>query len=274
MSAVLRSGSATEVLAASVSGNEKLTIIAGGKKLTGKASSLVAKVVMNEMGTGFEKEAIKAQAVAAYTFIKQQNKSGVTPYFGVKTPTADLQKTVNSVIGKAVYYQSNLAFTPFYATSAGVTISSKDVWGGSYPYLVSVDSEIDEQAKNYKQSVSFDADTVAEKVEDKLDFDLYDYSDDPADWFSIKSHTEGGRYVKTVRVGDKTTTGRILREQVFGLRSAAFDINYRNGKFTFTTYGYGHGVGMSQTGANLYASLEDWNYVDILTHYYPGCKVK
>lgn len=264
----------TEVLSASVNKNEKLTIISGGKKLTGNASSIVAKVVMNEMGTGFNREALKAQTVAAYTYIKYQNKSGVTPYLGTKTPTAEIQKAVNSVIGQAVYYKNKYAFTPFYAISAGVTISSKDVWGGSYPYLVSVDSEIDEQAKNYQQSVKFDADTVADKVQDKLEIDLYDYSSDPRDWFEIKDYTDGGRYVSTVRVGNKTITGRFLREQIFGLRSAAFDIGYSRGKFTFTTYGYGHGVGMSQLGANLYASVENWDYKDILTHYYPGCKVK
>lgn len=264
----------TEVLSASVHKNDRLTIISGGKKLTGSASAIVAKVVMNEMGTGFDKEAIKAQTVAAYTYIKFQNKTGVTPYLGTKTASSDIQKTVNSVIGKAVYYQNNYAFTPFYAMSAGVTIASKDVWGGSYPYLVSVDSEIEEQAKNYEQTVTWRKDDVADRVEDKLGIDLYDYSDDPDDWFKIKDYADGGRYVSKIRVGDRTTTGRIFREQVLGLRSAAFDIDYSRGKFEFTTYGYGHGVGLSQIGANLYASQEDWDYIDILTHYFPGCKVR
>lgn len=264
----------TEVLSASVHRNDRITIISGGKKLTGSASAIVAKVVMNEMGTGFDEEAIKAQTVAAYTYIKFQNKTGVTPYLGTKTASSDIQNIVNSVIGKAVYYQNNYAFTPFYAMSAGVTIASKDVWGGSYPYLVSVDSEIEEQAKNYEQSVTWRKDDVADRVEDKLGIDLYDYSDDPEDWFKIKDYADGGRYVSKIRVGDRTTTGRILREQVLGLRSAAFDIDYSRGKFKFTTYGYGHGVGLSQIGANLYASEEDWDYIDILTHYFPGCKVR
>ena len=60
---------------------------------------------------------------------------------------------------------------------------------------------------------------------------------------------------------------------VLGLRSAAFDIDCDGEEFTFTTDGYGHGVGMSQTGADLYASEEGWDYVDILTHYYPGTQV-
>ncbi|GKH48388.1 nicotinamide-nucleotide amidohydrolase family protein [Anaerotruncus massiliensis (ex Togo et al. 2019)] len=268
----------TQVAAATVrsSANDKLTIVTGGKKTTGRATDIVARVVMNEMGAGFEEEAIKAQAVAAYTFIKQQNKSGITPYLGTRTPSDEVYDAVEEVAGEAVYYKNKLAFTPFYATSAGVTIASEDVWGGSYPYLVSVDSEIDEMARNYEVSVKLSADAVAKKVKSALKIDLYDYSDDPDDWFDIEDYTEGGMYVKSVRVGRKTVTGRVLRENVLGLRSAAFEIDYssRRDEFTFTTYGYGHGVGMSQTGANLYAAEEGWDYLDILKHYYPGTKVK
>jgi len=265
-----------EDIRTSGSGSDKLTIVSGGRKVSGRADDIVAKVVMNEMGTGFNDEALKAQAVAAYTFIKQQNASGITPALGTKKPSSQVQNAVDEVIGEAVYYKNNLAFTPFYATSAGVTISSKDVWGGSYAYLVPVDSEIDEQARNYEYTVTMTADKVADRVEDVLGVDLWDFSDDPDDWFDIRSYTEGDRYVKEIKVGKKTTTGRVVREQVLGLRSAAFEIDYSDSteKFTFTTYGYGHGVGMSQTGANLYANEEGWDYEEILTHYYPGCKVK
>ena len=88
--------------------------------------------------------------------------------------------------------------------------------------------------------------------------------------------TEGGRYVDVIYVGDKKTTGRAVREQALGLRSAAFEIDYDadSDEFTFTTYGYDHGVGMSQTGANLYANEEGWDYIEILEHYYPGCRVR
>jgi len=273
---VLESSYVASQTSTSTSSSEKLSIISNGKKTTGTAVDIVSRVVMNEMGGSFDEQALKAQAVAAYTYIKYQNKSGTTPYLGTATPTTAVKNAVASVAGKAIYSNNNLAFTPFYATSAGVTSASKDVWGGSYSYLVSVDSGIDEQAKNYKMTVSYDADTVADKVYDSLGIDLYDYSDDPRDWFEIISYTDGGKYIKNIRVGGKTTTGRIVREQALGLRSSAFDISYKSGtdKFTFTTYGYGHGVGMSQTGANLYASLEGWSYSEILTHYYPGTRIR
>ena len=255
------------------SGNDRLTIYANGKRTTGKATEIVAMVVMNEMGSSFQMEALKAQAVAVYTYIKHQNAGGVTPSFNTRTPNSTVQSAVNAVAGEAVYYRGSLAFTPFFATSAGVTVSSAEVWGGSYPYLVSVDSEIDEEARNYEMEVTMDADTVADRVDRAMDEDLWDYSDDPDDWFEIEGYTDGGRYVARIRVGNEVVSGRYLRENVLGLRSAAFDIDCDGEEFTFTTYGYGHGVGMSQTGADLYASEEGWDYVDILTHYYPGTQV-
>lgn len=265
-----------DVTQMSAHSNEKLTVYAGGKKVTGTADTIVPQVVMNEMGAGFSKEALKAQAVAVYTYIKHQNKSGTIPSLGMKTPNATVKNACNAVLGEAVYYKGNLAFTPFFATSAGATTSSAEVWGGSYSYLTSVDSEIDRQAKNFETTVTISADSVASKVDKAMDIDLYDYSDDPDDWFSIEDNDSSGIYVKKLRVGDDDTSGRYFRESVLGLRSAAFEISYssRTDSFTFTTYGYGHGVGMSQTGANLYASQEGWGYEEILEHYYPGARVQ
>nr|WP_243151740.1 SpoIID/LytB domain-containing protein [Anaerotruncus colihominis] len=265
----------TDVLPA-YSSKEKLTVVSGGKKTTGKARDIVAQVVMTEMGASFNEEALKAQAVAAYTYIKQQNASGATPYLGLRSPSSNVEEAVDKVIGEAVYYKGSIAFTPFYATSAGVTAASADVWGGSYPYLVSVDSEIDEQARNYEVATTMSASKVADRIGSVFGVDLYDYSDDPNNWFDIRSYTEGDRYIDVIYVGNKKTTGRAVREQALGLRSAAFDIDYDAGsdEFTFTTYGYGHGVGMSQTGANLYANEEGWDYIEILEHYYPGCRVR
>ena len=257
--------------------NEKLSITSGGKKISASAADLIPQVVMNEMGASFSDEALKAQAVAAYTFVKQQNQSGVIPALGMKTPSARVKNLCDEVLGQAVYYKDKLAFTPFYATSAGVSIASKDVWGGSYPYLVSVDSWVDELAPGYESSVTYSAAEVARRVKNALGVDLNRYSSDPNQWFEILGYADGGdRYVSRLSVGDKTVTGRSFRESVMGLRSAAFDISYnaRADAFTFTAYGYGHGVGMSQNGAQLFWREEGWDYVQILEHYYPGTKVK
>ncbi len=251
----------------------ELTISISGKKTTGSASEIVQQVVMAEMGSSFNDEAIKAQAVAAYSYILHQNRGGTIPALGVKTPNDRMKKLVDSVIGEAVYYNGSLAFTPFYATSAGITVSSEDTWGGSYPYLVSVDSSVDEQAGGYERTVTMSTSKVAERIKKILKEDIYDYSDDPEDWIEILSYSKGGKYVRKVRIGKDEVSGRYMRENVFGLRSAAFEVVCDGDSFQFTTYGYGHGVGMSQTGANLYAA-KGWDYVDILTHYYPGTTVE
>ena len=87
----------------------------------------------------------------------------------------------------------------------------------------------------------------------------------------------GGYHSYTDSSGNSVKiTGRVFREKIMGfsLRSSSFDIAYDPGTdmFTFTTYGYGHGVGMSQTGSMLYAR-QGWTYVQILNHYYPGTTV-
>ena len=106
--------------------------------------------------------------------------------------------------------------------------------------------------------------------------DLNAYSDNPEDWFGdIQKNSSG--YVTSMRLGTATISGRDLREKVLNnvngktLRSAAFDISYDPGAeaFNITTYGYGHGCGLSQYGAWGYAA-NGWGYADILAHYFPG----
>lgn len=257
---------------------EKLTVKVNGVTVTRDALEIVARVVQKELGEGFREEAVKAQAVAAFTFIAQSNSMGGTPtvYLADKV-SPEIEAIVSTVIGEAVYYKQKLAFTPYHATSAGSTTSSKSVWGGSYPYLVAVESSPDETVKGYKKKVSFTSDEIARRISEKLGIEV---SGDPEQWIEIRSYTDGG-YIDGVSIGGETKsrsgsaiTGRLLRESVFGLRSACFDFSYDADadKFTFTTYGYGHGVGMSQNGANAYAG-EGWDYIEILEHYYPGTTV-
>lgn len=187
---------------------------------------------------------------------------------------------MSSVLGEAMYYDGQAAFTPYHSTSAGSTQGSEDVWGGaSYPYLVAVDSSIDRQAPNYQRTVAITRQRVEDLIESVLGIEV---SGDPEDYFVVEEYTSGG-YNGTMSVcGEtysprlgRTITGRVLREQVLGLRSAAFDVEYNDSQdwFEFTTYGYGHGVGMSQNGAILYAN-EGWSYTDILEHYYPGVTIE
>ena len=103
--------------------------------------------------------------------------------------------------------------------------------------------------------------------------DPYDYSD-PDEWFEDEEYING-RYVDSIRVCGKRLSGREVREELmeFALPSAAFEVEYDDGEFIFTTYGYGHGVGMSQQGADYFAQ-RGWDYEEILTHYYTGVTLK
>lgn len=263
-------------------GDETLSVYINGSRRTDSAYDIVCQVVAAEMGSG-HKEALKAQAVAAYTYISYENARGVSPSVAAKSASAAVQAAVGEVIGEALYYKGSLAFTCYHATSAGKTNSSKDVWGGSYPYLVSVDSSIDEDAYRYEDTKRISSEAVAASVEKQLGITL---DGDPADWFEVLSYTDGG-YNDRMSVGGETQyyydsnrkyypiTGRVLREAVLGLRSACFTVEYLENRdeFLFTTYGYGHGVGMSQTGAMLMANQGD-SYVDILEHYFPGTTVR
>lgn len=262
--------------------SQTLSVTCNGKRYTDNAFDILCQVVMAEIGSS-KAEAVKAQAVATYTYISYENARGVSPSVVMKTPTTAVKKAVSEVLGEAIYYNGKLAFACYHATSAGRTNSSADVWGGSYPYLISVDSSIDEDAYRYKDTKRISSDAVMKAVEKQLGIEL---DGDPSEWFEIISYTDGG-YNNVVSVGGKTKyyydatnksypiTGRVLRESVLGLRSACFEIEYLEDRdeFIFTTYGYGHGVGMSQTGAMLMAA-EGSDYIEILEHYFPGTTVQ
>lgn len=265
--------------------DETLSVYANGKVVTDDAVTIVAKAVMAEISDGFSEEAIKAQAVATYTYIKYYNDNGSNAYAVLTTPTDKVTKCVKAVIGKGIYYNNSLIQAVYCASSAGYTASAINVWGVNYPYLVSQRTDFDELYDiNYGRTATFTADEMRGYVSRNTGITL---NDDPSSWFNITSRIDGN-YVGSMTIGGlnsytkdgKTVeiTGRVMREVImeFDLRSASFDISYdpSTATFTFTTYGYGHGCGMSQHGANILATHYGYTYDQILTFYYPGTSVK
>jgi SpoIID/LytB domain protein len=214
-------------------GTLKVYNLAKGRTVTGSVYDIVSQVVQNEMGS-FHEEALKAQAVAAYSYILHENNAGRTPNMRLSAPTTKVEKATREVLGEALYYKGKVAFTPFYATSAGATNSSADVWGGSYPYLVSVDSSVDENARNFEYQKTISVEKVRDLLEDY--FSGIELQDDPEEWFEVLSYTDGG-YNKKMKAGNKSTTGRVLRESVLSLRSAAFDWECDGEDFVFGDIG-------------------------------------
>ena len=241
----------------------------------------------NEVGGSFSPEAIKAQAVAAYTNVKRCNIAGEATSVVLKdnSVTNKVKEIIAPVIGEAIYYDGKLIQAVYSASSAGYTASSKEVWGVDYPYLQSIYCELDAQYDpNYGVQKSFTSAEIKSKVFDKTGIVL---SGDPSQWFDVLDYAEG-KFVGKMTIGGNmifvnssgktiNITGRVFRETIMSseIRSSAFDVNYDSSSdtFTFTTYGYGHGVGLSQNGANALATYKGYNYKQILEFYYQGVTI-
>lgn len=259
----------------------QLSVIDSSTPVVGDTYEILCRVVQNEVGNSTEWESTKAMAVASYSYIKYYNDYlGRAPTLRLSSvePGDRVKACVKEVLGQAVYYNGQYANCTYFSISCGVTTTAQSVWGTTqYPYLVSVDSSIEEgysySWSPFSKDYTYTPEQMAERMNSALGTSLNPANDDPATWLEITSRTDG-KYVGTVRVGNTTTTGRKIRESILGLRSHAFDISYDADSriFTVTTYGYGHGVGMSQTGSMLYAR-QGWTYVQILNHYYPGTTV-
>ena len=155
----------------------------------------------------------------------------------------------------------------YHAISNGATQASEAVWGTALPYLVSVESLFDVSSPEYEQSLSLSSIEVSQLLNQSI-MGL-DLSGDPSGWFSQMERTPAG-YVSKVHFGQASCNAADVRTAL-GLRSTDFTASYdaASDTFTFTTKGYGHGVGMSQYGAHAMA-LTGKTYREILAWYYPG----
>lgn len=254
------------------------------------AEDYIFGVVAAEMPALYEEEALKAQTVAAYTYYLLQKESNsdkdydITDDYTVDqafiTPEAARQKwgsgadeyeakirsAVSDVLYERVTFGGELASTVYHAISFGVTEKASDVWGGEYPYLVSVDSSWDKLHDNYLSTVTL----TAQELKTKLSA-VAELKSESDNCISNIVRTDAGG-VKTLDISGKTVSGSEVRSAL-ELRSACFSVEFKDGKYTFTVKGYGHAIGMSQYGAH-YMAMQGKTYKEILLHYYPGCKVE
>lgn len=264
--------------------SEIFTVNADGQKLSGSALDIVSRAVMAEIGDGFADEAIKAQAIATYTYIKYYNDNNQNAYIVNREPSEKLKKLVGEVLGKALYYNGSLIQAVYCASTAGYTASAKTVWGVDYPYLRSKETPFDvEYDINYGRKPTFTPDEMKDYVRSATGIEL---SGDPSEWFTIEDYVDNV-YVGKMTIGGQSTynngsrevqiTGRIFRETImkFNIRSACFTIRYspETDLFTITTYGYGHGCGLSQHGSNILATHYGYTYDQILNFYYEGATI-
>ena len=256
----------------------------------------LVNVVSAEMPADYDMEALKAQAIVArtYTLYKIIHNGEKHPGADICDSSACCQawiskedrlerwteeareenwnkivEAVNSTIGKIITYDGEPINAFFHASSGGTTEIPFNVWGGSgYPYLQVVETAGEEGYSQYSSEVTFTYEELLNKMKEKYqDIEInFENEDD----IKIIENTESGR-VRTIKIGNKNISG-VEARTILGLRSANFEITKENGVIIFSVKGYGHGVGMSQTGADAMAK-QGYNYEDIIKHFYTGVEI-
>jgi stage II sporulation protein D len=249
----------------------------------------VVGVVASEMPAEFELEALKAQALTARTFVIRQLLNPVDlnlPNGAVVTDTVMFQvyksdeelrqlwkadydwkkkkitQAVYETQGRIITYEGEPIEASFFSTSNGFTENSEDYWKKALPYLKSVESSWDEESpKFHAQKV-----IPITEVESKLGVQIAGNNEIG----NAAVRTEGNR-ISTLEINGKTFTGRKIREEL-DLNSSDFSMKLQGDSVVFDTKGFGHGVGMSQYGANGMA-LEGKNFQEIIQHYYQGVQI-
>ena len=241
----------------------------------------VIGVVSAEMPALFSVEALKAQAVIARTYALKANSVGrvLSDNESSQSYKSDgelynlwganyssyynrIRDAVMSTKGMYLTYNGNYIEAVYHSTSNGYTEDSLNVWGNYYPYLISVDSSFDNSNPSFSMSKSFSYDELSSELGIDVSVDSV---------FNILGLTGSGR-VSGISVDGNYFSGVDFRNKL-GLRSADFDILKTDGGVVFTTRGYGHGVGMSQYGANGMGKA-GYSFSDILFHYYPGVSLE
>lgn len=249
-------------------------------------------VLCAEMPASFDAEALKAQAVAArtYTINKIKNNINAPEHIGgdICTDFAHCQAYISEkdarknwgknadeyykkckdavfkTSGEVMIYDDEPVKAVFHSSSSGMTENAKDVWGGDVPYLVSVESPGEELCPSHKSEVVKsikEFKTILSK-EQKLDYKKKIFG-------NIERSNAGA--VKSIEIFGEKFKGTKIRS-LFGLRSACFNVIQSGDNVIFKVTGNGHGVGMSQYGANYMAS-EGSKYEEILKTYYKGVEI-
>lgn len=256
-------------------------------------SDYLQGVLRAEMPASFQEDALRAQAVAARTYTYYKMSSGgnhgdtadictdhtcCQAFLGkdraaenwgknAERYEAKIENAVSATDGQVMLYGGAPILAVFHSSSAGETWNSGEVWAQDLPYLQSVSSPEGEGVPNYYSTVELTEAEFREKfLAARPEADL---SGPASGW--IRDPVMDGVHVESVTIGGVSVSGPSVRS-IFGLRSASFTAEAGDGKITFYVTGYGHGVGLSQYGANAMAEAgSTWR--EILEHYYTGVTI-
>lgn len=272
--------------------NESISVMltSTGETSEMKIREYVIGCVAGEMDARYHEEALKAQAVAGYTFaqyIKNRDKdkpgADISDDSSIYQAYIDesarkekwkesfdeyeekIEKAVDAVLGQTILYDSEPIMAVYFDKCGGLTESSENIWGKKLPYLVSVTSDGDKLSPELESVCELTEEEYKEKFSKKeMDFS---FEEAPAE---ITERYDSG-IVKTVKVYGCEMQGTEFRS-LLGLKSADFTAETADGKIKITCRGNGHFVGMSQYGAD-YMARQGCDYREILKHYYPETEI-
>lgn len=260
-----------------------------------KLDDYLCNVVSAEMPANYEMEALKAQAIVARTYTvykilnkKHENadicddstccqawisKEGRLAKWEESKRDINWQKiseAVTTTKGKIITYNNEPINAFFHSNSGGKTEIPVNVWGGTgYPYLQTVETAGEDGYSQYASEITLSQEEVINKLKTKYEDISIDFNN--SEEIKILEYTDGGR-VKTIKFGNHQLSG-VEARSIFGLKSANFEITKKNNQIKFSVKGYGHGVGMSQTGADSMAKSGS-TAEDIIHHFYQDIEIK
>lgn len=256
----------------------------------------VKSVVSGEMLVSFNEEALKAQAIAARTYVMSKrlkpceiaeggdvcdtthcqvyiSKSERLEKWGNKGEEYwdKISKAVDETKGMVLTYNNELVLYPqYFSTSSGMTENAVDVFSNDVPYLVSTESDGEEIAPKYESEFTFNINEFVNKINNKYPEAQVNVDNISGNIEVISRSDAGG--IKEIRFGKTKVKGSDFR-LAFGLSSTNFEYSIDSENIIFKCKGYGHGVGMSQWGANVMGNNGS-KYKEILNHYYKGTELK
>ena len=245
----------------------------------------VMGVLAGEVPISFNLEALKAQAVASRSYVMYQMIKNKDNDYDVVDTTLnqvylddnhlkqvwgnnydEYKEKIKDAVSKTAYqyitYNGELAEALFFSTSSGYTENSEDVFISNVPYLRSVASPYDAISPAFNNVVDFTYDVFCNLLGIKYTTDIN---------VNILSQTPNGR-INSIKINEKTFSGSDVAS-LLGLKSSNFSITFADNKIYITTKGFGHGVGMSQYGAEGMAE-QGFTYDQILKHYYTGVEIE
>ena len=276
--------------------SDKIEVIrtSSGKVESVDIKKYIIGSVACEMPASFHEEALKAQAVACYTYLRwlEDNSDNMSGEIGDISDDSSkhqgylneeelkekwgenyekyydkIEKIVSETYGQYIAYHNEPILSVFHAISPGVTNSAKDVWGSSVPYLLSVSAPGDKLSEKLECTYEFTADDL----KDTLKNNDIEFNNDREMKITDIIRTESG-YTTEIKINGVKYSGKEIRN-IFSLKSPNFTVEVDKDIYIFKVYGIGHGVGMSQYSADFMAR-QGSNYKEILCHFYSGTELK